>query len=95
MSSGNNPESENTEDGVSRDVTPLGETSCMNADMPLLTSEPATVVDLAAFRAARQADRRPAEREWPSWLKRPAPTSRAIAHRERMLRHLVAVRAES
>lgn len=67
----------------------------MDADMPLLTFEPATVVDFAAFKAARQAERRAVENDWPSWLKRPAPTSRAIAHRERMLRHLAAERAGS
>jgi hypothetical protein len=67
----------------------------MDADMPVLTLQPATVVDLAAFKAARQAERSQAEREWPSWLKRPAPSTRAIAHRERMLRHLAGARGES
>jgi len=67
----------------------------MDAETPLLTLHPAAVVDLAAFKAARRAERRMDEHEWPSWLKRPTPSTRAIAHRERMLRHLTGARVES
>jgi len=50
--------------------------------------EPATVVDFAAFKRARTAERPDSDDGRVLRPARPAPNPRAIEHRRRMLRHL-------